>query len=301
MANAPLEDFSDVAPLLTRFLLDVVWHHCQPPIILGVGAASVENKLSGCLWGVYLETKLKDVFCAHTKSSQAWCTDMGAEFALNDYRIQDTAQLLPTAEFSLDDFVDDDGEALQPPSRADPNVGADDGLAPEAVESGAVEDDGDELLADHGDGDVHPPPAPASGEADPDEDFDPYESFADFLFPASLRSPGLCHISHNASKDVCSVLHTWSELAVSISSIVAIFSHTGRLERFKEVCITGTRFERCEHLFGKNCPEFRTARWGSIYQVVVWLIQRCTVIISAWRARRYSDQPSGVRLLTSPI
>jgi hypothetical protein len=44
--------FDEHAPELTQFLLRVVKEHCQAPVILAIGAATVEHKTSGILWGL---------------------------------------------------------------------------------------------------------------------------------------------------------------------------------------------------------------------------------------------------------
>ena len=62
-------------------------------------------------------------------------------------------------------------------------------------------------------------------------------SFADGALPESIRVPGFCHICHYALADVCKVLKTWPALNDQLKLCCKVFSHTGRRERFKALCI----------------------------------------------------------------
>ncbi len=149
---------------------------------------------------------------------------------------------------------------------------------------GDVQADSDcDMVADGGDGDDMfeegssvPPGMPQPPAID--KDIDPITNFPDYLCPGSLRSPGLCRISHTCDKDVCGVLGTWPRLFVMLRHVTGVFAHTGRREHWAELCIKGTAYEQSQYLFDSGCPEILEHRWGSVTQVCTWLKTRISVI-----------------------
>ena len=243
------------AASLTRFLMDNVQYHAQVPIILGCGATKVEHKLSGLLWALYLETGSKELLKEVVSGcSEALVTDMGTEFAMNDYRTSDVSELLPTL-FEKEDMDVDAEDVNECPGSPQSDVSD-------------MNMDCDEDIPG-----VAPPPADPGAE--------------DFLFPRSLKVPGICHICHNALKDVCSVLALWPELRDELSRLDKIFGHTGRRERFVATCIEGTAWSPAKCMFEQNCPDWVETRWGTLIRVCGWYMKRCKTLTGAWQARLY--------------
>ena len=209
------------------------------------------------VWALYLETGSQDRLSQVAQSAQAWCTDMGTEFSFNDYHATSATSLLPTLLINDEDFARDGSDS----------------------DSGHGGSDMSGFAADCDEGAPGLLPQVPRGGGRPRQE--------EHLFPDSLQVPGLCHICHNALKDVCSVLSCWKPLRDGLMMRCKIFSHIGRRERFANACILGGPWSTTEGLFEQNCPEFVETRWGSVYFVCQWFEERCKVLVGSWNAQRF--------------
>ena len=263
---------------MTRFLIDHIVFHSQAPCVLGWGAMSLEQKLSGMIWPLFLETGSKDLLDSCARCTESFCTYMGTEFSFNGYHAKSPAILLPELfgdvelHADADDCIENEHGGAEPPGLVD------------------SESDGDAMQCDcdipDRQNDGHPGLV-GSASVDETQMPDPFDNFQEFLFPRSLRVPGLCHVCHNSLKDVCSVLTSWPLLQPVLGIASKIFGHIGRRERFIEKCIKNTPWRKSEFLFKKNMPSFLELRWGSINEVCRWLWARAKVIIGAWRTQSF--------------
>jgi len=116
------------------------------------------------------------------------------------------------------------------------------------------------------------------------EEVDPNEVGGDFLYALSVLISGFMHVLHNALDDCCESMPLFGEwFAVRLRCVSCIFSKVDWLDAFKEKCINDTQWSRFEPLFEKLCPTFTDWRWGSIYDVCVWLRVRRGVLVGAWK------------------
>lgn len=68
----------------TAFLLEQIHDHQMTPVVLGRGAGSLEQKVAGIVWALWLETGSEALLRRICGKSRAWTTDMGTEIGLND-------------------------------------------------------------------------------------------------------------------------------------------------------------------------------------------------------------------------
>ena len=143
---------------LSRLLLDEVFFHYLPPVVLGKGAAAVEQKLAGWTYALWLETNARPLHKAVMDGTRSWTTDMGTELAFNDFRIANCESLLPgmfTAEYEMhpegacgpDLASTSDSDLLGPDVNllAGPGAAAAQALAAAQVSQGNLEHDAEEV------------------------------------------------------------------------------------------------------------------------------------------------------------
>lgn len=71
-----------------------------------------------------------------------------------------------------------------------------------------------------------------------------------------------------------------------------IFMRPDLLEVFREECLRGSPFEFTTHLFEHVCPRHIQWRWGSIFAVATWLINRMDAIRGSWNSVKIAKRAS---------
>ena len=133
-----------------------------------------------------------------------------------------------------------------------------DGLVEENVRTVAgnaqPEADDDDLFSEHG----GPGPAPAAHD-------DPFaQFFSEFIFPLSIKVPGLLHICHNAMKDACDALIHFEKFKVMLIAVCRFFEKKQNRENFTENVLKDTPYENDKGLFESGPAEFAEWRWGTL-------------------------------------
>jgi hypothetical protein len=228
----------------TRFLCESVQDHQLIPVVLGKGACSLDAKMAGIMWALWLETGSANLLTEVCGRTRSWTTDMGTEVGLNDYNSVSLMGL------------------LRPPLAPD-DLEADVGVVPDPI----VVDD---LIPDDGGhGNVAPPP-------------DPLESTQGFVFGQSLGCAGMLHILHNALGDAGRASQLWGEMEPRIRIVSRFFANKGCRERFVKFCCVDDN-AHLSFLFTEKPPEFIAWRWGSLMDWCSWFNARCLAIWRCWK------------------
>ena len=258
------------------------------PVALGHQAESTAHKCAAMLHKFALRISVIDrqqKLRRFTSSFFSFCSDMGVEIGIGDFRIDhgNLEPLLPPwllgGDFSSDLPV---GACAAPgdqvaggsfPLESDVCGAYDE---PAAEQQSAVHQLGPTLERERVD----------------------LDSSSMFL-PQALRIPGSLHIINNALEQVTESLSHWQEFLKQLKLFEALWSF-GRLQRFVNYCLRPSVLShKCDDILRQKLGSLYTKRWGEVVYFCIRLKAVLPILRSAWDEKKFLFGIGGVSVAGS--
>lgn len=131
---------------------------------------------------------------------------------------------------------------------------------------------------------------------------------SDQIFPNSLISPGLDHVSNNMQDAMDKQLQGWEGWLPGFKCLAHLLSHKHLLTRLIARCIAGTGHEALKGCFETCVPSVAAWRWGTICKALPEVLRLERALRICWDAEKFmqkddmeEDGPFQIALVTSTI
>jgi hypothetical protein len=113
------------------------------------------------------------------------------------------------------------------------------------------------------------------------------------VFGRSMEIGGICHGFDNLSKEMDSQFSGWSTFISSLRLAVSFFRRKDLLQRWAHFLLPGTAYSNMKHFIQKALiPKHAEWRWGTVLEVISWLLKRQVLLRSTWDPKRFlGDSP----------
>ena len=114
-----------------------------------------------------------------------------------------------------------------------------------------------------------------------------------FLFPRAMWVPGWHHCADGIAKHVLGSLRWWPGWLAGLRGVVKIF----RIQPYREVIAAGAQKHGLDSAFLKKCPpNFANWRWGTLQNVLSWLIPNMGIMDEAWDVTKFAKAKNGATI-----
>lgn len=157
------------------------------------------------------------------------------------------------------------------------------------TESGVAEAHGGDVVS------YLPPWVASQASLQEDVGLEAIETPSDHLFPLSMISAGLDHISNNLLSDMDKHLQCWSEWLPKFKAVAHLLSHRHLLNRLVGRCILNTPHQALARVFQTCVEPVAKWRWGTIVKTLpnILKVQRALGIV--WDERKFVNRGEDVQ------
>ena len=272
------------------------------PVALGNQAESTAHKCAAMLHKFVMRISVGNRYSnlrKFTSSFFSFCSDMGVEIGIGDFRLDrdsDLKGLLPDWLMGPDLASDLPMDACSY-SAASAGAAAASASVSANISGGLYELESDVGAPPHSPSDSQCQamvPSDASSGADRveghrvDDDTVDGDAFSSLFLPKALRIPGSLHKINNALEQVTESLSHWTDFLVQLKLFESLWCH-GRLQRFVNFCLRSSELShRCDDVLKQKLGSLYTKRWGEVVHFCIRLKNVLPIIRSAWDERRYN-------------
>lgn len=248
------------------------------PVALGHQAESTAHKCAAMLHKFAMRLDVNERLPrlrAFTSTFFSFCSDMGVEIGVGDFRIDDgdLEPLLPSWLVGGDLLSDLPRDACLfsdfPMDSNTMSFNLESDLAndtPVAIESDL--------------------PLPAAHPDIPPQ-------CQNIFFPKALRIPGSLHIINNALAQVTESLTHWQTFFAQLKVFEALWCY-GRLQRYVNFCLRPSLLNhKCDEILKHKLGSLYTKRWGEVVFFCVRLVSVLPTLRSTWDERRFLSGVTG--------
>ena len=114
------------------------------------------------------------------------------------------------------------------------------------------------------------------------------------LFMVALPIPGMCHLMDNLSHDLhTQCLRLWPSFAPLLQAVCDLLCALGPLEAFIHRCLRLPGYTAYVPHFEKTFVRHRPHRWGSLMEVLDWMMPLRDMLTTAWDPQRFGANDRG--------
>jgi hypothetical protein len=234
------------------------------PVALGKGCVKLADKCAGLAHKWWFLTGTHDSLLAFRRSYCSFCTDLGTEVSVPEFRVGPINTLLPAWAV----------QPVQPSEEGqlpmEPDVHMDD--------QPHFDEDFDCGLA---------PQPPVQGPLFPGDQ-------GSFL-PCAVTIPGAMHIVNNLVREVSDKLVHWDTFFKQLQTIELLWK-VGRIDRYKEYCLQGTDWADWDHEFDFKLGSLYKERWGEVIAFCYKVEHLLPILRLTWDAQKYVEGGSGFKV-----
>ena len=112
-----------------------------------------------------------------------------------------------------------------------------------------------------------------------------------YVFPNSLPSPGLLHVSHNMCADIYRSFATWASGIESFKALAELFYRPELRKRLIGTCLLGTPWEFMKSRLETGLEKPALWRWSTIQRILPKLLGFKRLLQTIWDPHKFGQQP----------